>query len=141
MPRPLAVLAVLFLVQFALTSEPAKAAQALDYLTDDLRARVEKLKSDVRETATNPTNQTERARVLWDWTNAFALDGGDLPVNLTAMLTRALVYPERLRGREATLERRRCRQAKIEGRVGAGGERPLCALRRSRERVSAVRRA
>ena len=74
MPRPLAVLAVLF-IQFALTAGPAKAAPALDYLTDDLRARVEKLKSDVRETPTNPTNQTERARVLWDWTNAFALDG------------------------------------------------------------------
>lgn len=104
MPRPPALLAVLFLLQFALTAEPAKAAPVFDYLTDDLRSRVEKLKSDVRETPTNPTNQTERARVLWDWANAFALDGGDLPVNLTAMLARALVYPERLRGREATLD-------------------------------------
>ena len=104
MPRPLAVPAVLFLIHCALAAETARAARAVDYLTEDLRARVEKLKSNVRETATNPTNQTERARVLWDWANASALDGGNLPVNLTSTLTRALAYPEGTRGREAILD-------------------------------------
>ena len=104
MPKPLAVLAALLLFQSALTIEAAELREGVDYLTNELRARVEKLKSDVRESATNATNQTERARVLWDWMNAFALDGGDLPVNLTAILARALVYPERLLGRESTLD-------------------------------------
>ena len=52
-----------------------------DYLSADLRARVEELK---RERAVEPTssdNLYERVDVLWDWANAYSLTGGPLPIN------------------------------------------------------------
>ena len=50
------------------------AQPASDYLTTDLRARVEKLKADLAAEPGNATNVDERARVLWAWANAYALD-------------------------------------------------------------------
>lgn len=66
-----------------------------DYLTPDLRARVDKLKADLAKEATNQTNRQERAKVLWDWANAYALDGGVLPVNLTQGVASIFAYPDR----------------------------------------------
>jgi hypothetical protein len=65
-----------------------------DYLSPDLRARVDKLKADAAYLPTGPINIEERARVLGQWANAYALDGGQLPVNLTAAISSVFVYPD-----------------------------------------------
>ena len=54
-------------------------------LPKDLRARVERLKRDVAAAPTTAANVESRAAVLWEWTNAFALAGGMVPVNLTTV--------------------------------------------------------
>jgi hypothetical protein len=59
-------------------------AQSDDYLDAELRIQVQKLQADVAQTPTNPDNISERIQVLWDWSNAFALNGGYVPVNLIA---------------------------------------------------------
>ena len=63
-----------------------QAATAGDYLTPDLRARVEALKADAAIAPTDRNNAEERVRLMWQWVNAFALAGRYVPVNLTAML-------------------------------------------------------
>ncbi len=75
----------------ALESQAANQVEAgsTDYLSSDLRQRVEQLKADVERTATVASNIRERALTLWDWGNAFALDGRYVPVNLTTVLARA----------------------------------------------------
>ncbi len=64
----------------------AVPAGAADYLSSELRARVDKLQADVAATPTSPANAASRAEVLWAWANAFALAGGYVPVNLTAAI-------------------------------------------------------
>lgn len=59
---------------------------APDYLSAELRQRVEALRADAAVTPTGPENAEARALVLWDWANAYASSGGYLPVNLTAMI-------------------------------------------------------
>ena len=76
-----------------LYSGPADAANG-DYLSPDLRARVEKLKVDVAYLPTDALSMAERARVLWQWANAWALNGGELPVNLTQTVAAVNAYPE-----------------------------------------------
>ena len=57
-----------------------------DYLDPDLRARVDALKAQARDQPTSAENALERCDVLWDWANAYALDGGPLPVLLSGMV-------------------------------------------------------
>lgn len=70
------------------------AAANGDYLSPDLRARVEKLKADVAYLPTDEHNMAERARMLWQWANAWALSGGELPVNLTQTVAAVSAYPD-----------------------------------------------
>ena len=63
----------------------ARTEAAADPLSKDLRARVEQLKRDVAAAPTTAANVESRAAVLWEWTNAFALAGGMVPVNLTTV--------------------------------------------------------
>jgi hypothetical protein len=67
------------------------AARA-DYLSDDLRARVEQLKTDVASTPTTQATAFERSRTLFDWINAFALAGRYVPVNVTAVVAQINAY-------------------------------------------------
>ena len=73
---------------FAVVLALGAGAQTADYLDADLRARVEKLKADVTERPTDAGTAAERADVLWDWANAWALSGRYLPVNLTTAVHR-----------------------------------------------------
>ncbi len=66
------------------------AGELHDYLSPEQRARVEKLKVDVNQLATDAGNRTARARLLWEWANAYAISGGELPVNLTQAIAAAL---------------------------------------------------
>jgi hypothetical protein len=65
---------------------PSQAQRRADYLKPDLRSRVEALKQAVAATPTTAASVEERAAVLWAWANQFALDGGNLPVNLPSTI-------------------------------------------------------
>ena len=81
------------LLALCLSPLPAEAASG-DYMTPDLRARVEKLKADAEFLPTDAINLAQRANVLWQWANAYALTGGVLPVNLTQTVAVVTAYPE-----------------------------------------------
>jgi hypothetical protein len=53
-----------------------------DYLDPELRARVEKLKADVEAGPTSAEAAPEHSKVLWKWSNAFALEGGVIPIDV-----------------------------------------------------------
>jgi hypothetical protein len=59
-----------------------------DYLAPQLRAAVEVLKRDVQGEPTSAANVIERALVTYDWVNAYALSGGYIPVEATALVAR-----------------------------------------------------
>ena len=81
-----AALLLPLLVAGAVASGCAPGTEAAqDPLPEDLRARVEQLKRDVAAAPTTAANVESRAAVLWEWTNAFALAGGMVPVNLTTV--------------------------------------------------------
>ena len=81
---------------FAACAAAAWSALAQDeYLDADLRARVETLKADVAAIPSNRANGAERARILNDWINAYALSGRYVPVNATSVVAGVLAYPDR----------------------------------------------
>ncbi len=49
----------------------------------ELETRVDELIADVDESPTSQANAGQRAALLWQWANRFALDGGVLPVDLS----------------------------------------------------------
>jgi len=73
-------------------SASSVATRADDYLTPELRARVEALKQDIASSPSDERNSRERALVLFDWVNAYALAGGYVPVELTALIARVTSY-------------------------------------------------
>ena len=56
--------------------------QASDAISPALRARIERLKREVALVDTDAATIQGRATVLWDWANAYAMGGGQVPVNL-----------------------------------------------------------
>ena len=75
-----------------------------DYLSPELRARVEALKAAVAAEPTGPATREARMHVLWDWMNAYSLTGGTLPVNAVFLGMSVLTYPESADGTGATLD-------------------------------------
>jgi len=65
-------------------------AQAADYMSADLRGRVEQLKKEVKSSPSTKENGIARARVVWKWANAHALNGGSLPVELPSLISRVM---------------------------------------------------
>ena len=59
------------------------AAGAEDYLSPELRARVDTLKAAVETDPTTVANARDRAQTLWEWLNAYSLTGRYVPVNAT----------------------------------------------------------
>ncbi len=57
----------------------AQAQSTPDYLSSELRSRVEQLKQEFRQTPTGAENVGQRSRVVWDWVNAYSLTGGPVP--------------------------------------------------------------
>ena len=57
-----------------------------DYLPADLRSRVDQLKIELETIPTSQTNARARAELTWQWLNAYALDGGYIPVNATQII-------------------------------------------------------
>lgn len=60
-----------------------------DYLSRELRLRVEELKREVSRAPTTAQTLAERTDVLWEWANAYALSGRSLPIALTRHVARA----------------------------------------------------
>ena len=80
---PLAGIFALIAIRTA--SSQAQPARP-DYLSPELRAKVEKLKRDASQ-PTDTTNLAERGQILWDWINAYSLTGGPVPVMATKQLS------------------------------------------------------
>ncbi len=68
-------------------------AQQQDYLPPDLRSRVNQLKLDLQRIPTTRTNAPARARLTWDWLNAYAINGGYVPVDATRVIAAVLAQP------------------------------------------------
>ena len=82
-----------------------------DYLSPQLRERVEQLKTEFAAEPTNSENLSRRREVVWDWINAFSLTGGPVPPSAPGVIARrtavdgkgraedldALVYEMRLK--------------------------------------------
>lgn len=64
-----------------------------DYLDISTREAVEELKRSVDHSPTNRENARARARLLWQWVNAYSLQGDYVPVNLTQIVSALLSYP------------------------------------------------
>ncbi len=83
-------------------------AQTNDYLPDDLRLRVEQLKTEFHTIETDRHNASARAHLAWEWLNAYALNGGYMPVNATlavaAVLGRPPVGPASIAGLNSVIE-------------------------------------
>ena len=73
------------------------AAGAEDYLSPELRARVEDLKAAVEAQPSTVGTARDRAQTLWEWLNAYSLTGRYMPVNATATVSGILAY-ERVGG-------------------------------------------
>ena len=84
--------AVLLLNIHATAAEP-------DYMTGELRERVEALKAAYRSEATTPDTYLERAAVAWEWVNAYARTGKSVPVNITTGIRPVLPYAPARRSR------------------------------------------
>ena len=93
MKRP-AVFALLLLGSLIwAAAQNAGEAPRGDYLSPDLRRRVERLKVEARESAADIETLAARLDTLWRWANAYSLTGGPFPdgfPQLTANANRAL---------------------------------------------------
>lgn len=85
----LAALLVAFSIGMLIAQNPAA-----DYLSPDLRARVNQLKRDAETQPTTAQNVADRGVLLWQWINAYSLTGGPLPVNATQDLGGAFVLED-----------------------------------------------
>jgi hypothetical protein len=87
---------IVLAVSLASVALVAAAGSSSDYMAPELRARVEQLKREVGAEPTTLETITERADVLWEWANAYAMAGGVIPNDLPLMIrsTRDLDDPE-----------------------------------------------
>lgn len=75
-----------WLLALTLCLAPAMLHAATDYLSPQLRADVEALKQSVKTVPTTRANYIPRAKVAWDWMNAYAMTGRPIPVNITQLI-------------------------------------------------------
>ena len=94
-----------------------------DYLTPELRAAVERLKADVAARPTDETTVAERARILADWVDAYALAGNEVGLEGPRVRLQATLPPA---GRAAVAQGavidRLVRQFALHDEPGALGE-------------------
>ena len=81
-----------------LATSPALAqttvSQTNDYLPDNLASRVQQLTQSLDTIPTSVANAKARARLAWEWINAYALAGGYVPVNATQIVSSVLGSPQ-----------------------------------------------
>jgi hypothetical protein len=73
-----------------------------DYLNPELRAAVEQLQADVAATATDESTVADRAGVLADWADAYALAGGEVGLEGPRVRLQATLPPRGLAARRAS---------------------------------------
>ena len=102
---------------------PDGGGDGADYLTPDLRTAVERLKADVAANATDETTIAERARVLDEWVDAYALGGGEVGLEGPRVRLQATLPPtgETALARGETIDRL-VRQFTLHDEPGALGE-------------------
>jgi hypothetical protein len=64
---------------------------ASDYLSSDLRHKVEELKNQVANSPTSVANLRDRAEIAWEWANAFSMTGAPLPVDCSFFMASIFV--------------------------------------------------
>ena len=69
-----------------------QAAATVDYLSPELRAEVEELKTSIGQEPSTAATARDRAETLWTWLNAYSLTGRYMPVNATATVSSILAY-------------------------------------------------
>ncbi len=82
-------LAILYLPALALIAQGCTSAEPDDYLTPDLRERVEALKLEAPESTDDIAVLTDRLDTLWQWANAYSLTGGPVPDALPQLAANA----------------------------------------------------
>lgn len=87
------VLLIAALTVFSLRHLTAQNS-ARDYLAPELRVLVDQLKREVETQPTTAQNVAARGMLVWRWMNAYALSGGQLPVNATQQLSAAFVLDD-----------------------------------------------
>ena len=75
-----------------------------DYLDAELRTAVEQLQSDVATAPTDETTVAERARVIADWADAYALAGGEVGLEGPRVRLRATLPPSGPAARRASAD-------------------------------------
>ena len=81
------------LVVLSLAACDAGPTRTDDYLSPDLRAAVEQLKTDVASAPTDESTVAERAAVLADWADAYSLAGGEVGLDAQRMRLQATLPP------------------------------------------------
>ena len=108
MPTNIRRLSPILLLLGQLCFTPLISASTEEYLPADLRLRVDQLQSDLGHIETTQTNVGARAKLTWEWLNAFALNGGYVPVNATqiiaAVMAQAPVNPASMAALDATID-------------------------------------
>ncbi|MBK6798911.1 MAG: DUF3604 domain-containing protein [Acidobacteria bacterium] len=82
--RLIAVVILVAAVVFLIQQGQLMRAQKKDYLSRELRGRVEKLKVEAAAPSETPAVLVGRLQTLWEWVNAWALTGGKVPVDIPA---------------------------------------------------------
>ena len=102
---------------------PDGGGDGTDYLTPDLRTAVEQLKADVAANPTDETTIAERARILDEWIDAYALGGGEVGLEGPRVRLQATLPPtgEAALAQGATLDRL-VRQFTLHDEPGALGD-------------------
>jgi hypothetical protein len=87
-----AVLAVAVTLLVPAFANPKAGAEspAEDYLSPELRARVERLKIEATEPSTDKKVLLDRLMTLWEWSNALSLTGAAIPFNYPLELMAAV---------------------------------------------------
>ena len=88
--RIILILLCLLVVTGCNQQEPAATAvaskSAPDYMTPELRAKIEVLKADVKQAATDQSTAADRSKVVFEWINAYAKSGRTVPVEATSVV-------------------------------------------------------
>ena len=115
MKSRLFMLVALTLGSLSCDSSSRRVQRGEDYLTRELRARVERLKVEVASEATSQETFASRVQLLWDWSNALSLTGvqmnPDLPASVSPPSRQpgATVPPARLQRIDMLIEELRLR--------------------------------
>ena len=86
--KSIALVAVLVSLVWTVAAQD-RAGRKSDYLSPELRQRVERLKVDASQATTSVEVLRDRLATLWAWANAYSLTGGPVPGGLPQLASNA----------------------------------------------------